>query len=92
MLHTLIRPRPIVIKGSIMAAHDRFNVTTLADEVLRNPNPGTRKVALQGLSIYMNYDRIFQLIHYISQRDTNADVRETATKLLAEAASQQSDI
>ena len=92
MLQTLIRPRPIVIKGSIMAAHDRFNVTALADEVLRNPNPGTRKIALQGLSIYMNYDRIFELIRYISQRDTNADVRETASKLLDGVSSPQSDI
>jgi hypothetical protein len=92
LLQTLIRPRPIVIKGSIMAAHDRFNVTALADEVLRNPNPGTRKIALQGLSIYMNYDRIFELIRYISQRDTNADVRETASKLLDGVSSPQSDI
>jgi hypothetical protein len=75
-----------------MAAHDRFNVTALADEVLRNPNPGTRKIALQGLSIYMNYDRIFELIRYISQRDTNADVRETAIKLLDGVSSRQSDI
>jgi hypothetical protein len=75
-----------------MAAHDRFNVTALADEVLRNPNPGTRKIALQGLSIYMNYDRIFELIRYISQRDTNADVRETAAKLLAGSSPRQSDI
>ena len=65
-----------------MASHDRFNVTALAEEVLRNPNPGTRKIALQGLSIYMSYDRIFELVRYISQRDTNADVRETAAKLI----------
>lgn len=66
-----------------MASHDRFNVTALAEEVLRNPNPGTRKIALQGLSIYMCYERIFELVRYISQRDTNADVRETASKLIA---------
>lgn len=66
-----------------MASHDRFNVTALAEEVLRNPNPGTRKIALQGLSIYMCYERIFELVRYISQRDTNADVRETAAKLIA---------
>ncbi len=65
-----------------MASHDRFNVTALAEEVLRNPNPGTRKIALQGLSIYMSYDRIFELVRYISQRDSNADVRETAAKLI----------
>ena len=75
-----------------MASHDRFNVTALAEEVLRNPNPGTRKVALQGLSIYMCYDRITELVRYISLRDTNADVRETATKLLASAANRDSDI
>ena len=75
-----------------MAAHDRFNVTALADEVLRNPNPGTRKIALQGLSIYMGYDRIFELISYISQRDNNADVRETATQLLADAPARKSNI
>ncbi len=75
-----------------MASHDRFNVTALAEEVLRNPNPGTRKVALQGLSIYMCYDRIVELVRYISQRDNNADVRETATKLLAAVSSSESDI
>lgn len=75
-----------------MASHDRFNVTALAEEVLRNPNPGTRKVALQGLSIYMCYDRITELVRYISQRDSNADVRETATKLLASAVTRDSDI
>ena len=75
-----------------MAAHDRFNVTALADEVLRNPNPGTRKVALQGLSIYMCYDRISELVFYVSQRDTNAEVRETATQLLATAPERKSDI
>lgn len=66
-----------------MAAHDKFNVKALADEVLRNPNPGTRKIALQGLSIYMSYERIAELIHYVSQRDSNPEVRETAAKLLA---------
>ncbi len=75
-----------------MASHDRFNVIALADEVLRNPNPGTRKVALQGLSIYMCYDRITELVRYISLRDTNADVRETASKLLATAPAPKSDI
>ena len=75
-----------------MAAHDRFNVTTLTEEVLRNPNPGTRKIALQGLSIYMRYERIFELIRYVSQRDSNAEVRETATKLLATVSSRESDI
>lgn len=66
-----------------MAAQDRMNVKVLADEVLRNPNPGTRKIALQGLSIYMRYERIAELVRYISQRDNNAEVRETASKLLA---------
>ena len=66
-----------------MAAKDKFNVTALADEVLRNPNPGTRKIALQGLSIYMRYERIAELVRYVSQRDSNAEVRETAAKLLA---------
>ena len=75
-----------------MASHDRFNVTALSEEVLRNPNPGTRKIALQGLSIYMRYERIFELISYISQRDSNAEVRETATKLLATVSSRESDI
>ena len=75
-----------------MAAHDRFNVSVLAEEVLRNPNPGTRKIALQGLSIYMTYDRIFELIRYISLRDKDADVRETAAKLLANMPPRSSDI
>ena len=75
-----------------MASHDRFNVTALAEEVLRNPNPGTRKIALQGLSIYMTYDRIFELIRYVSQRDANPEVRETASKLLASMAPRSSDI
>ncbi len=66
-----------------MAAQDKFNVKALADEVLRNPNPGTRKIALQGLSIYMTYDRITELVRYVSQRDNNAEVRETAANLLA---------
>ncbi len=75
-----------------MSSHDRFNVTALADEVLRNPNPGTRKVALQGLSIYMCYERISELIQYVSLRDANAEVRETAAKLLAAVTSTESDI
>jgi len=75
-----------------MASHDRFNVTALAEEVLRNPNPGTRKIALQGLSIYMTYDRIFELIRYVSQRDNNPEVRETASKLLASMGPRSSDI
>ena len=75
-----------------MASHDRFNVTALADEVLRNPNPGTRKIALQGLSIYLTYERIFELVFYVSQRDTNAEVRETATELLATMPPRKSDI
>jgi hypothetical protein len=75
-----------------MASHDRFNVAALAEEVLRNPNPGTRKIALQGLSIYMTYERIFELIRYVSQRDANPEVRETATKLLASTAPRSSDI
>lgn len=65
-----------------MAAHDKFNVKALADEVLRNPNPGTRKIALQGLSIYLKYERIAELVRYVSQRDGNAEVRETAAKIL----------
>ncbi|MBA3873153.1 MAG: hypothetical protein ABI970_10580 [Chloroflexota bacterium] len=75
-----------------MAPHDRFNVSALAEEVLRNPNPGTRKIALQGLSIYLTYDRIFELVFYISQRDTNPEVRETATELLATMPPRSSDI
>ncbi len=75
-----------------MASHDRFNVSALAEEVLRNPNPGTRKIALQGLSIYMNYQRIFELIFYISQRDSSAEVRETAMELLASMPPRSSDI
>ena len=75
-----------------MGVHDRFNVSVLAEEVLRNPNPGTRKIALQGLSIYMSYDRIFELIRYISLRDKDADVRETAAKLLASMPPRSSDI
>ena len=75
-----------------MPSHDRFNVTTLAEEVLRNPNPGSRKVALQGLSIYMTYQRIFELIFYVSQRDTNAEVREAATELLATMPSRKLDV
>ena len=65
-----------------MAAQDKFNVKALADEVLRNPNPGTRKIALQGLSIYLKYERIAELVRYVSQRDNNAEVRETAAKIL----------
>ena len=75
-----------------MASHDRFNVSALAEEVLRNPNPGTRKIALQGLSIYLTYERIFELVFYVSQRDTNAEVRETATELLATMPPRKSDI
>ena len=75
-----------------MPSHDRFNVTTLAEEVLRNPNPGSRKVALQGLSIYMTYQRIFELIFYVSQRDTSAEVREAATELLATMPSRKLDV
>ena len=75
-----------------MASLDRFNVTALAEEVLRNPNPGTRKIALQGLSIYMTYQRIFELIFYVSQRDSSAEVREAATELLASMPSRSSDI
>ena len=75
-----------------MASHDRFNVTALAEEVLRNPNPGTRKIALQGLSIYLTYQRIFELIFYVSQRDSNPEVRETATELLASMPPRSSDI
>jgi hypothetical protein len=75
-----------------MASHDRFNVSALAEEVLRNPNPGTRKIALQGLSIYLTYDRIFELVFYVSQRDTNPEVRETATELLASVPPRKSDI
>ena len=75
-----------------MASHDRFNVSALAEEVLRNPNPGTRKIALQGLSIYLTYDRIFELVFYVSQRDSSSEVRETATELLASAPPRKSDI
>jgi len=75
-----------------MAFHDRFNVSALAEEVLRNPNPGTRKIALQGLSIYLTYERIFDLIFYVSQRDSNPEVRETATELLAAMPTRSSDI
>ena len=75
-----------------MVSHDRFNVIALAEEVLRNPNPGTRKIALQGLSIYMTYQRIFELIFYVSQRDSNPEVREAATELLASMAPRSSDI
>jgi len=75
-----------------MASHDRFNVSALAEEVLRNPNPGTRKIALQGLSIYLSYQRIFELVFYVSQRDSNAEVRETATELLASMPPRKSDI
>ena len=75
-----------------MASHDRFNVSALAEEVLRNPNPGTRKIALHGLSIYMTYERIFELIRYVSQRDANPEVRETASKLLTSMAPRSSDI
>ena len=67
-----------------MAAQDKFNVKALADEVLRNPNPGTRKIALQGLSIYMTYERIAELVRYVSQRDSNADVRATARRQVQE--------
>ncbi len=75
-----------------MVAQDRFNVKSLADEVLRNPNPGTRKIALQGLSIYMTYERIFELVFYVSQRDSNPEVRETAAQLLAMADSPTSNV
>ena len=75
-----------------MASHDRFNVAALAEEVLRNPNPGTRKIALQGLSIYMTYERIFDLVFYVSQRDSSPEVRETATELLASMPPRSSDI
>jgi len=75
-----------------MASHDRFNVSALAEEVLRNPNPGTRKIALQGLSIYLSYDRIFELVFYVSQRDSSSEVRETATELLASVPPRKSDI
>jgi hypothetical protein len=75
-----------------MASHDRFNVTALADEVLRNPNPGSRKIALQGLSIYLRYQRIYELVFYVSQRDSNAEVRETASELLATMPSAVSDV
>ena len=75
-----------------MPSHDRFNVTALAEEVLRNPNPGSRKVALQGLSIYMTYQRIFELIFYVSQRDSSAEVREVATELLASMPSRKLDV
>ena len=75
-----------------MASHDRFNVSALAEEVLRNPNPGTRKIALQGLSIYLTYDRIFELVFYVSQRDSSPEVRETATELLASVPPRKSDI
>lgn len=75
-----------------MASHDRFNVSALAEEVLRNPNPGTRKTALQGLSIYMTYERIFELIQYVSERDANAEVRATAAKLVASMTPPSSDI
>ena len=75
-----------------MASHDRFNVAALAEEVLRNPNPGTRKIALQGLSIYMTYERIFDLVFYVSQRDSSPEVRETATELLASTPPRKSDI
>ena len=75
-----------------MASNDRFNVTSLAEEVLRNPNPGTRKIALQGLSIYMTYQRIAELVFYVSQRDSNPEVRQAATELLASMPSRSSDI
>ena len=75
-----------------MASHDRFNVNALAEEVLRNPNPGSRKIALQGLSIYMSYERIFELIRYVSLRDNDSEVRETATKLLAAMPTPSSNI
>lgn len=68
-----------------MAHKDRFNVTALAEEVLRNPNPGSRKIALQGLSHYIIYERIAELFDYISQRDSNPEVRQTAAKLLEES-------
>lgn len=75
-----------------MASHDRFNVTALADEVLRNPNPGSRKIALQGLSIYLRYQRIYELVFYVSQRDSSAEVRETASELLATMPTAVSDV
>lgn len=75
-----------------MASHDRFNVTALAEEVLRNPNPGSRKIALQGLSIYLRYQRIYELVFYVSQRDSSAEVRETASELLATMPSAVSDV
>ena len=40
----------------------------------------------------MTYERIFELIRYVSQRDANPEVRETAAKLLTSMAPRSSDI
>lgn len=52
------------------------------NEALRNPDPSSRKLVLQALKRYFHQDGIFELVHYVSQRDADPEVRELAADLL----------
>ena len=58
------------------------NVADLMNEALRNPDPSSRKLVLRALQKYFNRDGIFELVHYVSQRDADPEVRELAADLL----------
>lgn len=58
------------------------NVTDLMNEALRNPDPSSRKLVLRALQKYFHKDGIFELVHYVSQRDADPEVRELAADLL----------
>lgn len=58
------------------------NVSDLMNEALRNPDPSSRKLILRALQKYFHKDGIFELVHYISQRDNDPEVRELAADLL----------
>ncbi|MBL8120506.1 MAG: hypothetical protein J0L63_06535 [Anaerolineae bacterium] len=59
-----------------------LNVQQLAEEVLRNPSSGSRKLALHALHRYRKYPRINDLLDYVSRRDSDPEVRQFAAKLL----------
>lgn len=58
------------------------NVADLMNEALRNPDPSSRKHVLRALQRYFHQDGIFELVHYVSQRDADPEVRELAGDLL----------
>ncbi|MEZ4667106.1 MAG: hypothetical protein R3E39_04170 [Anaerolineae bacterium] len=65
-----------------MASPKLTNLEDLVNEALRNPDPASRKHILRALQKYFHEDGIFELVHYVSQRDLDPEVRELAADLL----------